>query len=52
MGYRPEWIELRGDLLWGLTQGALKKARCKPVRVEDMSMLDEAVESLTEYLMR
>lgn len=52
LGYRPQQIELRGDLLWGLTEGALKKAMCIPVRGGDMPLLDEAVESLTENLMR
>lgn len=52
LGYRPEQIELRGDLLWGLTEGALKKAWCIPVRVEDMPLLDEAVESLIANMMK
>ncbi|MEA1886842.1 MAG: hypothetical protein U9N72_06510 [Bacteroidota bacterium] len=52
LGYRPEQIELRGEFLWGLAEGALKKAMCIPVRVEDMPLLDEAVESLIENMMR
>ena len=44
--FRPEQIELRSDLLFGLVKGALKEAWCMPVLVEHMPLMDEAVESL------
>ena len=46
LGSRPERIELRSELLFGLVKGALKEAWCMPVLVEHMPLMDEAVESL------
>ena len=47
---RPERIELRSNLLFGLVEGALKEAWCKPVLVEEMPMMDEAIDSLMDHL--
>lgn len=44
--FRPEKIEFRSDFLFNLVQGALKKAWCMPVLVDEMPMMDDAVESL------
>ncbi len=41
LGYRPEKIEIRSDLLYELTQGSLKKSWCMPVLVDQMPMMDE-----------
>ena len=49
---RPERIELRSDLLLGLVEGALKEAWCMPVLVEEMPMMDEAIDSLMDHLHR
>lgn len=48
--YRPERIELRTELLYNLTETALKKAWCKPELVTEMPLVDEAVESLLDHL--
>lgn len=50
MEARPERIELRSDLLFGLVEGALKEAWCKPVLVEEMPMMNEAIDSLMDHL--
>ncbi len=50
LGYRPEKIELRSDLLFGLVEGALKKSWCMPVLVDQMPLMDETIESFFENL--
>jgi hypothetical protein len=49
LGYRPERIEIRSELLFGLVQGALKEAWCKPEMVEHMPQMDEAAGSLIRF---
>jgi hypothetical protein len=48
--YRPEAIEIRSDLLYGLVEDALKEAWCRPVKVEQMPQMEEAVGSLISHL--
>lgn len=50
MEARPERVELRTDLLFGLVKGALKEAWCMPVLVEEMPLMDEAIDSLMDHL--
>ena len=50
LGYRPEKIEIRSNLLFGLVQGALKEAWCTPVQVKHMPQMDEAAGSLISHL--
>ncbi len=50
MEARPERIELRSDLLFGLVEGALKEAWCKPVLVKKMPLMDEVIDSLMDHL--
>jgi hypothetical protein len=46
LGYRPERIEFRSDLLFQLSENALKKSWCMPVLVEEMPLMDEALVSI------
>ena len=50
LGFRPEKIEIRSELLFTLLQKALKEAYCSPERVKQMPQLDEAAGSLRSHL--
>jgi hypothetical protein len=50
MGFRPQKIEFRSEMLFNFAQGALKQAWCMPVLVEEMPLMEEAVESLCSNL--
>jgi len=48
LGYRPEKIKIRSELLYGLTLSSLKKSWCKSVKVDHMPLMDEAIASFIE----
>ncbi len=52
LGYRPEKIEFRSDLLFQLAENALKKSWCMPVLVEEMPLMDEALESILGNMLK
>jgi hypothetical protein len=51
LGYRPSILEFRSELLFDLAKKALSESGCTPVLVEQMPMMDEAVESMLNSLM-
>ena len=50
LGYRPERIEIRSDLLFGLLEKVLKEAWVRVEQAAHMPFMDEAAASLLDHL--
>ncbi|GEM_PF-304389 len=50
LGYRPNSIEFRSELLLGLSKVFLRQSGCTPVLVELMPEMENAIASLMEHL--
>ena len=50
LGRRPAVIEFRSDLLYSLAEELLDICRCSPSFVENMPLMDEAIDALLESL--
>lgn len=52
LGYKPLKMEFRSDLLFGMAKNVLIKSGCTPVLVKNMPMMDKAIKSLFDHLMK
>jgi hypothetical protein len=50
LGYRPTRIEVRSSLMYGLLEEPLKSAGCRILQVRQLSVLEDAVQSLIAHL--